>query len=61
MILVNKEEAMAIRERFPDTSVYRTCKQKSRRHRYYAAEELGILKLVARMRKTTVKELVNNG
>lgn len=50
MIPVNKAEAKAIREKFPDAHVVRTCKQKSKRSRYYAEERSPILKLLAKMR-----------
>lgn len=35
LILINKEEAMAIREALPDVAIRRTMRQKTRRHRYY--------------------------
>lgn len=49
MILVNKEEAMAIRERFPDITVIITNRQ-SNHKKYYAPEEPKVLRFVGKLR-----------
>ena len=51
IIRVNKEESIAIRQRWPELTITRTCRQKSKRHTYYAVETAGVRKLVDRMRK----------
>lgn len=50
MIMVNKEEANAIRKEHPDLKVTRTMRQHSSRHRYYAPETDGVKKTLSRMR-----------
>ena len=39
MILITKEGRDAVKERFPYVQVFRTCKKKSKRHRYYMVED----------------------
>lgn len=56
MFVVTKQEAAAIRKRFPDYPVTRTCRQHGRKSTYYAAELEGIVALVEKMRN----EHVNN-
>lgn len=46
MIAINKAEAEAIRERFPDTHIVRTMKQKSKRHRYYCEENKRVMRFL---------------
>lgn len=50
MISINKEEANAIREKFPNTHIVRTCKQKSSRHRYYCEESRPVVNYINKMR-----------
>ena len=57
MVLVNKDEALAIRRDFPDLPLTRTCKQKSDRHRYYVPETTGALKLIKELRTKNVVTL----
>lgn len=56
LIPVNKAEAKAIRERFPDAHVVRTCRQKSKRSHYYAEERAGILVMLSQMRREAMPE-----
>lgn len=49
MISVNKEEAMAIREKFPDITVIITNRQ-SNHKKYYAPEEPKVLRFVGKLR-----------
>lgn len=46
MILINKEEAEAIRVRFPDAHIVRTVKNKSKRHRYYCEESRRVIRFI---------------
>lgn len=50
MILISKTEAKEVRRRFPYAHIYRTAKQKSKRHHYWCSEEPDVLTLIARMR-----------
>ena len=50
MILINKEEATAIREKFPNTNIVRTMKQKSKRHKYYCEENRGVVRFLNSIR-----------
>lgn len=51
MIRIDKEEAMMIRELFGEGAcIYRTCKQKSKRHHYLLSEEDYNLRAIADMR-----------
>ena len=38
MIMINKEEKMAVLAKYPDIGMVRTVKQKSKRHHYYMEE-----------------------
>lgn len=48
MIRIGKEEAAYLRERFPDVTITRTMKKKSRRHRYYVEESRKVLSALER-------------
>lgn len=50
MIMINKQEADTIRERYPNVHIVRTCKQKSKRHRYYCEEAPGAMALLHKLR-----------
>ncbi len=47
MILIGKEEVMAVRVNFPDAHITRTMKNKSSRHRYYCEENKRVLEFLA--------------
>lgn len=51
MILITKEEAMAVRAKFPKALITRTCRQKSKRHRYYCEESKSAMKIIRAMRQ----------
>lgn len=51
MVEINKEEAMAIRERFPNAGITRTMKQKSKRHKYYCEESRKVMQFLNRLRE----------
>lgn len=47
MISIDKTEAIALRQKFgKDICIYRTCKEKSRRHHYYCEESSKVKKLL---------------
>ena len=50
IIKVNKEEAAAIRVKYPEVQIVRTCIHKSNQHTYYAVETRGVMQLIKRMR-----------
>lgn len=50
MILVTKEESIELRRLFPNISITRTMKQKSKRGRRYAPETKGILEYLEKTR-----------
>ena len=52
MILINKEEAEIIRERFPKTHIVRTMKQKSKRRRYYCEEHKSVIRFLENYRRS---------
>ncbi len=54
MILVNKEEAKAIREKYPYVALKRTCKQKTKRGRYYCEERPEVTNFLYHFRKRGV-------
>ncbi len=54
MILVNKEEAKAIREKYPYVALKRTCKQKTKRGRYYCEERADVMNFLYYFRKRGV-------
>ena len=58
MILINKAEAQAVRKKFGDwVGITRTCKQKSKRHHYWCAEEPGVTEYVQKLRNKKVKHV----
>lgn len=63
MIAINKEEAKAIRERFPDIQITRTMKQKSKRGHYFCVELPKVLKFLKRLRggSSSVKDRKSGG
>ena len=46
LILINKDECTKIRNEYPNAYIVRTCKQKSKRHRYYCPEITSYLRLI---------------
>lgn len=48
MIPVTKEEARILRGLYPDFKVTRTMVQDSKRHHYYATEEEGMMRAIAK-------------
>jgi len=50
IIRVSKAEVEAIRAKYPNTQIVRTCVQKSNRHTYYAVESRGVQQLLRQMR-----------
>lgn len=50
MILISRDEKQAVLEKFPNVHIVRTCKQRSKRHRYYMVEESGPMRLIRKMR-----------
>lgn len=50
MILITKEEKDAISKFFPDAHIVRTMRQKSKRHRYYCEESVGVMKYLNEVR-----------
>ena len=46
MILISRDEKHAVLEKFPNVHIVRTCKQRSKRHRYYMVEEAGPMRLI---------------
>ncbi len=51
MILITKDEAALVRERFNDVHIRRTMKQKSGRHRYYMEEAPRAMNMIRRLRR----------
>lgn len=54
LIPINKEEAIAIRKRYPESHVRRCNQQKSRRHHYWGTEEPCVLELLRRLRQKNI-------
>lgn len=54
MILINKDEAIAIRKSIPNTHIVRTMSNKSKRHCYYCEESLGVFKIISELRGVPV-------
>ncbi len=52
MILINQEEKDEVLKYFPNTKFYRTCKQKSKKHRYYMPELKDQLRFLSGIDKT---------
>lgn len=50
MILITREEKDAISKLYPDAHIVRTMRQKSKRHRYYCEESIGVMKYLAQAR-----------
>lgn len=50
MILISRDEKQAVLEKFPNVHIVRTCKQRSKRHRYYMVEEPGPMRIIKQMR-----------
>lgn len=56
MIMINKAESEAIRERFPSVHIVRTMRQDSNRHRYYCTEDRRVMRFLDRFRNRNVLE-----
>lgn len=54
MIVISKEEKDAVLERFPNASIQRTKKSKSKRHRYYCEERRSILSFLKKRKEENV-------
>lgn len=50
MIAITLAEKNAICEKYPNVHVVRTMKQRSKRHRYYMAEEPAAMRVLRRLR-----------
>lgn len=50
MIAISKNEKDLIRERFPNTHIVRTMKQKSKRHKYYCEENKRVMHFLKQIR-----------
>ncbi len=50
MVLINKAEKEAIREKFPNVGITRTMKQRSARHRYYCEEAPAVMRYLNQLR-----------
>lgn len=50
IVLINKEECKAIREKFPGITIRRTVKQKSHRGRYYCPEDRAVMRFLNKLR-----------
>lgn len=46
MILITKQEAETVRKKYPKAEITRTCKQDSKRHKYYLPEKVVFLRLI---------------
>lgn len=57
LVLINKDEATAIRERFHDVCITRTSIQNSKRHRYYVTEDRRVMRFLDDMRRENVLEI----
>lgn len=56
MVLINKDEKEAIRNKFPQVGVVRTMRQKSKRHRYYCEEAPKVMRYLSELRNRGVVE-----
>lgn len=54
MISINKEEAAAVRKKFPDACVVRTMTGHSSRHKYYCEESGHVMRLINKMRRNAI-------
>lgn len=61
MISITKDEAAAVRVKFPNAHIVRTMKQKSGRHRYYCEENRGVMRYIEYLRNTGVLYKKNKG
>ena len=59
MILISRDEKQAVLEKFPNVHIVRTCKQRSKRHRYYMVEEPGPMRIIKQMRGEWVDKTRN--
>ena len=50
MISITVDEKKKIREAYPNVHIVRTMKQRSKRHRYYMAEESGPMRMLRKLR-----------
>lgn len=50
MVVINKVEKEAILERFPNVTIVRTMRQKSKRHRYYCEEDRRAMQYLKELR-----------
>ncbi len=50
MVAISAKEKKAIIGTYPRANIVRTVRQKSKRHRYYMAEERGPMELLRRLR-----------
>lgn len=55
MIRIDKDEADYLRSRYPDLTITRTMKQKSKRHRYYVEESRKVLGALEKYRRGDVR------
>lgn len=56
MVAIDKRESQEIRKRFPFACIYRTARQRSKRHRYFVSEEPPVLAFLREFREKTEKE-----
>lgn len=61
MVPVNKEEKIAILNRYPKTQIVRTMRQHSRRHRYYCEEAQPVMRFLSELRRRDVVETHGSG
>lgn len=50
MILISREEKEVVLEKYPGAHIVRTCRQKSKRHRYYMVEDPGPMRVIKQLR-----------
>lgn len=51
MVVISKEEAEAVRAKYPDAHIVRTMKQASKRHRYYCEETSATMRFLQELRE----------
>ena len=56
MVLITREEKIAIREKFPKINIVRTMRQRSSRHRYYMEESPKAMQYLTTVRNRNVLE-----
>lgn len=56
MVLITKDEKIAIREKFQKVGIVRTMRQKSKRHRYYLEEAPQVMRYLSDLRNKDVTE-----